>query len=556
MTDSVLMLEPDGSQLRLVVSKQMTDNCQSLQRADIESLLEQSDYCAYSRFEEAIQEAIDYYNNSESDTGQSAFIIAERKDVELDISISDDCMFAYVTLTGAYGGERLTAQGLIATLKQHRILRGVSKKRLQYLLQKSWELDPGETFTLKIAAGRPAVAGADTRFEPLVLDASQRILAPQDSDHGKVDMRDLGKLITVEIGQPLMRRIPPTSGEPGYDIHGNLVKAVAGKAIAFDVGIGTRISESDHNVLIADKEGTPRHGLTGMAVDDLLTVDSVDVTTGHIDFNGAVLILGDISSGMKVKAAGNITVTGVVELAELTAGGNITVANGVIGRLQDGKPAYCHLQAQGKVAAKFAQYTQIDSGSDTELHLHLAHCMVTAQGVVRVIDPAQRHGTVTGGIIVAEGGVSARVLGAEAGIDTQIKLLSQFDDLKTDMDALKAEIKNQEERLHQVVLLQMKLAKTPKQKRSHELANKVTDSKEQFMATLAEMKNQYQSLQQRYLQQLSAAQVEVSGLIYPGVSVRIADKEFVAEREITACRIHLEQQKIVCQPLNTNRSQV
>ncbi|MEI8593510.1 FapA family protein [Photobacterium sp. Hal280] len=404
MTDSVLMLEPAGSQLRLVVSKQMENESQSLARADIESLLEQSDYYAYCRHEDAIQEAIDCYNQSASDAEPSAFIIAERKDVELEISVSDDAMFAYVTLTGAYGGERLTAQGLIVTLKQHRILRGVSKKRLQYLLQKSWELDPGEIFTLKIAAGRPAVAGADTRFEPLVPDASQRILAPQDSDHGKVDMRDLGKLITVEIGQPLMRRIPPTSGEPGYDIHGNTVKAVAGQVIAFDVGIGTRISDSDPNVLIADKEGTPRHGLTGMAVDDLLTVDSVDVTTGHIDFNGAVLVLGDISSGMKVKAAGNITVTGVVELAELTAGGNITIANGVIGRLQDGKPAYCHLQALGKVSAKFAQYTQIESGTDTELHLHLAHCLVTAQGVVKVIDPAQRHGTVSGGIIVAEGG--------------------------------------------------------------------------------------------------------------------------------------------------------
>ena len=550
MTDSGLKLEPDGSQLRLVVSKQMENTCQSLQHADIESLLEASEFYSYCRLDDAIQDALDYYNHSASETESTAFIIAERKDVALEMSISDDCMFAYVTLTGAYGGERLTAQGLIATLKQQRIVRGVSKKRLQYLLQKSWELEPGETFTLKIAAGRPAVAGTDTRFEPLVPDASQRILAPQDSDHGKVDMRDLGKLITVEIGQPLMRRIPPTSGEPGYDIHGNVVHAVAGKAIAFEVGIGTRISESDSNVLLADKEGMPRHGQTGMAVDDLLTVENVDVSTGHIDFNGAVLVLGDISSGMKVNAVGNVTVTGVVELADLHAGGDITIANGVIGRIQDGKPAYCHLKAQGKVSAKFAQYTQIESGADTELHLHLAHCVVTAQGAVKVIDPVQRHGTVTGGIISAEKGVCTRILGAEAGIETQLKLLSQFDDLRTDIDALKAEIKNQEERLHQVVLLQMKLSKVPKQKRSHELAEKVAESKVQFMSTLAEMKSQHLSLQQSYQQQLAAAQVEVRGLIYPGVSVRIADKEFAAEREMAACRIQLEQHKIVCLPLS------
>ncbi|KDM90087.1 DUF342 domain-containing protein [Photobacterium galatheae] len=551
MLESLFTLEPKGAHLSLIMSKPEDGDSQDIDSEAIDAFLAASPFHDYLRLDSAIQDAVQYWNN-QNHTGDSAFVVAERKDVQIDISLSDDHMCAFVTLTGAFGGEKLTAQVLIDALKSQNIVRGVSKKRLQYLLQKSWELTPGETYTLKVAAGRPADHGKDTAFDALVPDASERILAPQDSDHGKVDMRNLGQLITVQAGQALMRRTPPTHGAPGYDIHGQVVDPTPGKEIPFQVGVGTRLADDDSNVLVADKDGMPRHGPTGMAVDDILSVEKVDVTTGHIDFNGAVLVYGDVSSGMKIKAAGNITVTGVVELAELEAGGDITVAGGVIGRMHEGKLVYCSLKAQGQVAAKFAQYAQIESGADTALYLHLAHSLVNAKGAVRVSDAGQRHGSVTGGVIVADGGVYARVLGAEAGVETQIQLMGRFRELKAEMDHLKAEMKEQEERIHQLVVLQMKLSKQPREKRSPELVEKVKTGKAHFMASLADMKTRYQQLHEQYDQELASAKVEVSHMMHAGVHVRIEEREFVAEQDITACLICWQDQKIVCQPLKAH----
>ncbi|MDO6708231.1 DUF342 domain-containing protein [Photobacterium sp. 1_MG-2023] len=553
MLDSLLTLEPEGAGLSLIVRKPETGDFPELDQTLIQDLLAQSPYHDFQIDDDAVEQVILFLSQPEM-SGESAFRIAERKDVAVEIEISEDHMFAFVTLTGAFGGEKLSAQNLVSILKSHAIVRGVSKKRLQFLLQKSWELAPGERFSLKIAAGRPAIHGSDTQFEALVPDASTRILAPQDSDHGKVDMRDLGKQITVSAGQPLMRRTPPTLGQPGYDVHGKAVLPVAGKTIAFDVGIGVRVAEEDENLLIATRDGMPRHGTAGMAVDEVMTLNGVDVTTGHIDFNGAVLVYGDVSPGMKIQAAGNITITGVVELAELSAGGDITVASGVIGRMQDGKPVYCTLTAEGKVAARFAQYAHISSGGDTELHLHLAHSWVQAKGEVRVIDIAQRHGSITGGRIEADGGVRACVLGAEAGVETQIHLMGQFQALKAQIDETRIEIRAQEERLHQLVVLQMKMSKLPKEKRSPEYMTKLENGKAQLMATLAEMKALQQMLQAQYQQQMENARVEVSGLIHPGVHVRIEEKEFVIEQEIRSSVICLRDHQFVCQPIHTKHS--
>ncbi|UTM59473.1 FapA family protein [Photobacterium sp. CCB-ST2H9] len=551
MLETLLTLEPQGVHLSLIMSKPEDGDSQEIDVDAIDAFLAASPFHDYLRLDSAIQDAIQYWN-SKVTFGESVFVVAERKDVQIDISLSDDHMCAFVALTGAFGGEKLTAQILIEALKAQAIVRGVSKKRLQYLLQKSWELAPGETFSLKVAAGRPAVQGQDTQFEALVPDASERILAPQDSDHGKVDMRDLGQLITVQAGQALMRRLQPTNGESGYDVHGRVVHPTPGKEIPFQVGVGTRLSDDDSNVLVADKDGMPRHGKTGMAVDDILTVDKVDVTTGHVDFNGAVLVYGDVSSGMKIKAAGNITVTGVVELAELEAGGDIIVAGGVIGRMHEGKLVYCGLKSQGKVAAKFAQYAQIESGADTELYLHLAHSLVHAKGAVRVSDAAQRHGSVTGGVTIADGGVYARVLGAEAGVETQIQLMGQFRELKAEMDSLKSEMKEAEERIHQLVVLQIKLSKQPRDKRSPELVEKVNTGKAHFMSSLADMKTRHQLLREQYDLQLASARVEISHMIHAGVHVRIEEKEFIVEEDMTACFICWKDQMIVCQPLKSH----
>ena len=60
-------------------------------------------------------------------------------------------------------------------------------------------------------------------------------------------------------------------------------------------------------------------------VSNCLELVDVDASTGDIDYDGSVVIKGNVLAGFSVKAAGDISVSGIVEGATLISGGNITL---------------------------------------------------------------------------------------------------------------------------------------------------------------------------------------------------------------------------------------
>src|SRR5690606_11993322 len=96
-------------------------------------------------------------------------------------------------------------------------------------------------------------------------------------------------------------------------------------------GKGTEINPDNPNQLIATQKGMPSFIDNTAEVDEILTMQNVYVSTGHVDYEGSVIITGSVGEGMRVKATGDITVAGYVDSAQLSAGGNITIAKGCIG---------------------------------------------------------------------------------------------------------------------------------------------------------------------------------------------------------------------------------
>ena len=62
----------------------------------------------------------------------------------------------------------------------------------------------------------------------------------------------------------------------------------------------------------------------GMRVDDIFTIADVNVKSGHVDFEGSVIVTHNVEPGMRINAKGDITVMGTVESGNLSAAGNIT----------------------------------------------------------------------------------------------------------------------------------------------------------------------------------------------------------------------------------------
>lgn len=525
MSPQLLQLSQDGQTISLIAKPFRENPDHMISRSDIADELVEIKAINFYLFENAIDSALGIINSKQADSNVEVkvqqFVIAERRDSTLLIKTEPDLMKTSITVIGAYGGASITGTVLIDALKENHIVKGIRKAQLQELLGRSKQLAPGEKLTMPVAFGRFPVHGTDTTFEPLVDDASQRILRPQSIDDGKVDMLDLGELITVKAGQAIMKLVPATTGCNGFNILGKEIAAIPGNDLAFDVGDGTAISEDDGNILVATKSGVPLRKPCGMQVDDALTLKGVNVTTGHIDFDGSILITGDVTPGMKVSATGNIVVSGFVELGELKAGGDIAVAKGIIGRQQEGKHLACYLQAAGKVTSKFAQFVEIDAGYDVSFSLHALHCIIRTKGELTVIDQIKRHGTLSGGYVEAGTSVKALNIGALAGVPTEIIAFTQYSALREQLNTAYQAVELEQAQMHKIKEAQLKLLKIPSSKRPPELVEKVKASIKLHKQRMAELNLAYQNLKQDYEEQLAQVSIAAVGRLFSGVSCQI-----------------------------------
>ena len=116
-----------------------------------------------------------------------------------------------------------------------------------------------------------------------------------------------------------------------------MLPAKAGESHALVAGEGTEISKNNPLELISVIAGVPVDIANGMRVDDIFTIADVNVKSGHVDFEGSVIVTHNVEPGMRINAKGDITVMGTVESGHLTAAGDITIKQGVIGHQLDDK---------------------------------------------------------------------------------------------------------------------------------------------------------------------------------------------------------------------------
>jgi hypothetical protein len=216
-----------------------------VQEQHVLALLRLSNCRRYQPLDEGIRQAVALLNTllTQPDAPSHPPVhIAQRQDARLLILIDKDQMSASAQITADWGGNPLTLAQLQEAVAASPIKQGVSERLLAAAIKAASEAAPGARLSPVIALGKAARHGQDTRLERLVETAAERILRPQEVDHGRVDMRDLGTLLTVKAGAPLMRRHPATQGIDGFTVTGQVLPARSGKESAMTAGEGTCFS--------------------------------------------------------------------------------------------------------------------------------------------------------------------------------------------------------------------------------------------------------------------------------------------------------------------------
>ena len=374
--------------------------------------------------------------------------VATLEDAQLYVVISDDHMTATISCDAARGGEPIKRQDILEALKAAGVVAGIKRKMVDKVISHSLKVEPGSNFEATIARGVTAKNGDNAWFERLVDDARQRVLQPQEREDGTVDMRDLGEQITVLEGDPLLRKHPPTRGRQGTTVKGDVIEAIDGEDAEMIPGEGTRIADDDPMLIVAERTGMPWFTHNSANVDDVLTLKTVDVSTGHVKFKGSVIVTGNVTEGMRVECTGDITVAGYVDSAQLYAGGSITVRKGCIGhissedeeRLQADEAYIPHLSSKMDAGASiwcaYAQYAFLECKQSLTIDRQLTHCHVKCTGEAFIGgQDTNARGKVIGGTFETCANVSAGQLGARAGTLTRF-LLSVPPPMPSDLQAL------------------------------------------------------------------------------------------------------------------------
>jgi hypothetical protein len=476
--------------------------------------------------------------------------IAEKKDAKIKYRIEDNDMVATLNITCAYGGHSPSPEELKQLAKDKGILRGLSEKRLRNMAHTAKNGNPGEVIEGIVAIGLAAKNGKESKSVPLVANALDRILTPQSTGSSRVDMRNLGDVICVKMNAEILRRKPPTLGRDGYTVTGQTLTAKPGAWKKFRPGEGVKVSPSDENLYLAAITGMPKFQNDKMWVDDTFNCKGVNVGTGNIKFDGAVLVNGDVTEKMEIHATGDVTINGFVESATIFAGGDIIITEGAMGKVNETSTEFStRLVAEGSVHVQHGQGLNIKCKGNVTVGRQLAYSNIVCGGSV-IVGPADNpDGNLFSCNVQCNAAIIAGTLGAVSGSNLNIDFSPGFNTLlerKDTVDELLTQIRDnnlrhrnkfnliREKKIHPDLLIKL------------EEAEEMFKSETQLLEWLEDRAEKMQKAKESYQQDIKLI---ANKRLYAGVIVKLNNRTWRAEREYAKAKIYYSGHQWNYEPL-------
>lgn len=446
--------------------------------------------------------------------------IGECHNAEVSLQISQDKLIAKLLVKTARGGAPVSAELITEVITHAKIASElIDHKAIDRLLAAAPKATPGITLQIVIARGKAAIDGQNSQFKPLVQISQRR---PSERTDGSLDYRDLGAIPSVNPGDILMRRLPPTKGADGYDVTGALMKAKDGRQIQFKHQKGSAVSEEDPNLLLATITGQPVMQPAGASVDPVLKVKDVNLRSGHIDYDGSLIVQGSVSSGMRIKVSGDAQIFGMVECADLSIGGNLDVKMGISGPSDDARQEglVMRVQCGGNLSAGHVEKALLDVKGDITIKSQLTHSDTKCDHQLIVGSAGQPRSGIVGGRVQASKLIRAQTLGAEAGIATEAVIQCPAEKMRTLEDS-NENIACKQADLGRLLKVMVDLSKTRAADIDERLKkiNQTCDNLKKELSTITSERD----LLQIEVDAMLESCIEVPGTVYPRVVVTIGD---------------------------------
>ena len=500
--------------------------------AQLNAALQKSPYANCHRIELALT---DFIAKAQVTSSELSMLIGMRRDAVFQLEVAENLMSAHLTILCAQGGQALQVSNILEALQQKGIIFGILLEPI------SKAVLAGECDHLLIASGQRMDAGTAGYFDNLLQKKELQTL--QKDENAVVRYSDLSHLVLVQKGDHLLRRIPPLPSSDGTNIKGQVVVAPMVPRLEFaELTPGAERDPSDPNLLIAACAGQPVITRSGALVNAMLEVDNVSLKTGNITFDGTIRVKGDIEAGMHVKVSGDVIVHGMVETAEIVAGGNVGIKGGVIGKanLKPGVHALpldaARIECGGSVQAMFIENVRIKVGDSIVVDGHARNCELIARNKIVVGKPGTKNSHLAGGTAQATLLVKVLNLGTSNGIKTLVQVGSD-PDLVQEMAAKDALIQRKMNELDQAIKLGAHFKQNP-QKNVGGIGDKIESTRKQHASEVFALIEEKKELSAKF-ELTQQAQIEVAESIYEGVEIRIGKHVLKINDQRGAGMIHL-----------------
>lgn len=431
------------------------------------------------------------------------------------VRITEDCMQAYMTVPPTGTPENYTVEYLTDVLHLNHVKIGILTDNLQKIINNN--LYNKEVL---VAQGAEAQDGKDGYFEYLFeTNLSQKPIVLED---GTVDYKNIKMIELVEPGQKIAVYHAGTAGVNGYNLaaqfklakHGAELPPLKGTGfqrmddgITYCATMGGKITELNNRVNIF-----PVHELFG----------DVDLSTGNIEFNGDVIVHGNVLEGMSIKATGTVTIDKIVESAYIDGRKGVILRGGVLGK--NG----AKVRSKGNITAQFIEYADVKTEGDIEADSFL-DSRVYSGGRIKL---SGKKGCIVGGTTHAVRGIEAREIGNAAGANTEVSV-GVHQKVYEQISTLDRETKDDEKQLQRIEEGLLQFETIMRQKglsfRDDPRRMALVKEKVRLSAQIAGRKEELNGLQQ-IISASNDACIQVVRGVYPGVRVRV-DEQLIQVKE-------------------------
>lgn len=342
---------------------------------------------------------------------------------------------------------------------------------------------------------------------------------------GRVDFKSFTHIQNVREGDLLGEFFPATEGTDGRTITGTRLPARPGRDLNFKAGANVAVDENGK--IHATKSGRVR-----LDDDGLIAVDEIYIINGNLksninNFEGTVVVKGDVENHLKITAQKDVFIEGTLSHAQIFAGGDIVIRNGING---DGsKEKLKVLECKGTLWSKYIYNATVEARGNIMVSGGIMNSDLICHKDVICMG---KRASIIGGHILAKASVYSSQIGSKNDIPTVIEVAVD-PDLKRRAVKLTSKSDKLIEKNREIDLkikeLEDKMKKNKDKKTRVEvlrIMSEISRKRENFQSTIDNIDKEIDKIKEEQISFMKFSRISAEKFVFVNVRLNIGEVEF------------------------------